>query len=346
MSMQAIKPTSDGAAKPRQGRLFGLSLTTLIVLFVANVIGFTDTATGSVYGCGHDWPLCKGQLIPSVWSEHTAIEYAHRVSVFTMEILLLVTIICAWRWYGRHRWVRISIAWMVLGVVLESILGALAVFAINPPALMATHMGIALLALGGVTVMTVGSWRTERGQGWRPELAHKVAHGRDDASLGRTLYLWSWFALAFSYVAIYVGSYVASTGDGASFRGWPLPMESYHTMPHVFVIDVMHRGLALGLLLVTIRLAILGYRFRTVSRGICCFTVLSVALICLQAFSGAWLIFSHLSLPAFLTHVSFSSLLFADLCALTALGANYRIMVPAHGGEPQVLPLFPGRSRS
>lgn len=346
MSMNAARPIPHADRQPEKGRLFGLALTTLIVLFVANVIGFTDTATGSVYGCGHDWPLCNGQLIPSVWSEHTAIEYAHRVSVFSMEVLLVAVVVAALRWYRHTRWVRIAILWMVIGVVLESILGALAVFGINPPALMATHMGIALLALAGLTMLTVESWRVEKGP--RREMedrGNRQAKASNGADERRTLYRWSWIALVYSYVAIYVGSYVASTGDGASFKGWPLPLESYQAMPGVFWVDVLHRTLALGMLLLSIRLAVLGFRMKGVAPGAFRLAVLSIVLVCLQAGSGAWLIASHLSLSAFLTHVSFASLLFADLCALTTLSSHQSVSV-ATGEALRLVPLYPDRSRS
>jgi cytochrome c oxidase assembly protein subunit 15 len=344
--MRARSAQSTGT--PRRGRLFGWSLTTLIVLFVANVIGFTDTATGSVYGCGHNWPLCNGQLVPTKWNLHEAIEYSHRVSVFAMEVLLVVVVVLAWRWYGRQRWVRLSVGLMILGVVLESALGALAVFAINPPALMATHMGIALLALGGLTVMTLESWRVERGQGRRSDsgVPNSQPMGSESQPTDVSLQRWSWGALVYSWIAIYVGAYVASTGDGASFRGWPLPTESYAAMPSVFFIDVLHRTVALGMLLITIRLCILTYKTRGVQMGAFRLSLASLVLVCLQALSGAWLIASHMGLPAFLAHVSFSSLLFAALCGLTVLTSHQAATGRVRTAEFRLARLSPDRSRS
>jgi len=81
-------------------------------------------ATGSGAGCGGHWPLCNGQVLPSVASQATLIEFVHRV--ISGLALLMVAALWIWaqrRFPGSHparRW-----AWAAAGlIVLEALVGA------------------------------------------------------------------------------------------------------------------------------------------------------------------------------------------------------------------------------
>ena len=297
----------------RRGHLYALSLVTLIGLFFVNTMGFIDTETGSAMGCGDNWPLCNGTVIPAKWGLHTLIEFTHRFIVLISMVLLVLFAVLAWRRYGRHRIVRILIGFAALGVFLESILGALAVFFVNPPAVLATHMGIALVSFGSVFVLTALIRQVERGS---DQAFNLPAPGKDFRRL-------AWFTLAYTFVAIYWGAYVASTGDGDSFRGWPFPTESYSLVHGVLIVDILHRSIALGLVLLNVWLTVKARRQRTTRPDLYRASVSGLVLVLLQAFSGAYLIYSHLSLPAFLVHVSIVTFLFGTLCYSAARSQEF-----------------------
>jgi cytochrome c oxidase assembly protein subunit 15 len=64
-------------------------------IFVA-LWGAVVRATQSGAGCGNNWPLCNGQVLPVSPTWHTAIEFIHRQSV-TVSVLTLIVLV-AWTW--------------------------------------------------------------------------------------------------------------------------------------------------------------------------------------------------------------------------------------------------------
>ncbi|MGN6031201.1 MAG: COX15/CtaA family protein, partial [Thermomicrobiales bacterium] len=54
-----------------------LAIATAIGMFLVLMMGAGVTATGSGNGCGNDWPLCHGRLIPQDYLQ-SFIEYSHR----------------------------------------------------------------------------------------------------------------------------------------------------------------------------------------------------------------------------------------------------------------------------
>ncbi len=59
------------------------------------VVGFIVRITGSGMGCGPDWPLCNGRVIPAFTSPEVAIEWLHRVAVLGLSLLTAVTVAVA-----------------------------------------------------------------------------------------------------------------------------------------------------------------------------------------------------------------------------------------------------------
>jgi cytochrome c oxidase assembly protein subunit 15 len=96
-----------------------LAYNVLVVLWGALV-----RATGSGAGCGGHWPLCNGEVVPSVRTAATTIEYTHRV----MSGVAIVAVGGLWLWSralfpprGRvRRWAAIS----ALLLAVEALLGA------------------------------------------------------------------------------------------------------------------------------------------------------------------------------------------------------------------------------
>ena len=293
------------AGKKNKNGLFLLSLISAIGLFIVNTTGFIDTMTNSVSGCGKSWPLCQGSLIPPIWDYHTLIEYGHRIIVLSAAILLVVTVVSAWKRYGSERNIRITVCFAVAGVVIESFLGALSVFWVNPPALMATHMGVALISFGSTVVLTTLIGDLERSTSFKK------------AETNKTLSRLIWFTFVYLFLAIYFGAYVSSTGAGVAFRGFPVPTESYTQAQNFLLIDIAHRTIGLGLLILVIALVVVSYRTKDQRRGLYIGSIWAVILVCLQALSGALLVYTHLSLSAVMFHVSIVTLLFGLMCYLS-----------------------------
>ena len=123
--MNVASPRSAASFLGRAAPLFGraawaaLAYNMLVVLWGALV-----RATGSGAGCGGHWPLCNGELVPSLRTTATIIEYTHRL----MSGVAIVAVCGLWLWsralYPRGHRVR---RWAGLAAVLlavEALLGA------------------------------------------------------------------------------------------------------------------------------------------------------------------------------------------------------------------------------
>ena len=230
--------------------------------------------------------------VSASWDAAKFIEYTHRALVSGLLILLLMLTVIAWVKY--RNWVEIKVLTVIsiVFVFVEAALGALAVLMATPPLVTALHMGVALVAFCAVAVLTtvIGSIdkRNLRSTG-EPLRPKRVT---------RAYSLWVWFGLVYVLFAIYFGSFVAASGAGAAFKGWPFPEEKVSQVHWMFWIDVMHRSIALGLVILLVALTVAAKKhqhrsdlFRT--------GIVLLILTCLQAVSGAMLIYTHLSIVAY-----------------------------------------------
>lgn len=78
-------------------------------------------------GCGSHWPLCNGEILPSLADAKTAIEFAHRVSSGLVLPLTIALILVSVRWLGKsHPSTRWSVAALFFTVV-SALIGMLLV---------------------------------------------------------------------------------------------------------------------------------------------------------------------------------------------------------------------------
>lgn len=288
-----------------------LALGSGLGLFLVNFMGFVDTETGSALGCGHNWPLCNHQFVPTLWNEHNFFEYTHRVLVVAATVLLVAASVAAWRKYGRWVEVKLFIAIAVGFVVVESIVGAVAVLLPSvSPLILAVTLGISLLSLAANALLIVVLWQIEKSQPSKSSLPTKLRA----QALPRHFRAWSVATLTYTFIAMYVGAYVAKSGAGVFFQGYPFPTET--PSGPAFALDLLHRSIALGLVLLIIGLLVASYRWRSRRSDLWKGTLVAVCLVVLQALSGALLVLTHLSIPAFLLHVSVVSCLFCTLSYL------------------------------
>ncbi len=276
-------------------RYFWLAVAAAATIFLVNIIGFIDTMTNSALGCGRGYPLCNGSFLPDFSDYHSVIEYTHRIVVGLASILLFSVSAIAWFRYKTKK-MKWLVLFAILGILGESTLGALTVLLPLSPMLLAAHLGIALISFAALVNIAFVIYVEER-----------KTHGLEKLSSSFTLF--SWFVFVFLYAAIYFGGYVAKTGAGGAFRGFPIPTESFAEAGNAFWVDVIHRSFALGLIILFIAIYLLAKKTRTSRQDIFRISQINIFFILLQALSGALLIYTHLSLGAVLLHVSILSLL-------------------------------------
>jgi len=176
-----------------------------VATYLLIVLGGVVRITGSGMGCGDDWPLCNGQLIPTM-SLATFIEWSHRL--VAAGIGVLVGAVTAWAWWpGRDsRWTpyrKITAVAAVL-LVVQVLLGAVTVRLELPPASVMLHLGTALLLLAALLV------------GWARAGTSRRAPRRDVAST------WTWVGAVSAFAVILAGGFVANLDAAAACTGFPL----------------------------------------------------------------------------------------------------------------------------
>ena len=139
----------------RLRRLVKLTIAaTLVLILIGGVVRVSDAGLGcGPAGSGtHGWPLCDGQVIPFLEGS-TLIEFSHRITAAVVGILILALLWQAFRHLRDRPWiVRGAVAAGVL-VLGQAVLGGATVESNLHEALVAAHLGLAMLLLGVLVVL-------------------------------------------------------------------------------------------------------------------------------------------------------------------------------------------------
>ncbi len=129
-----------------------LVVATGLATFALIIVGGIVRVSDSGLGCGpggsgfHGWPFCKGNVVPGV-DLNSIIEYTHRALAGAVGLMILALVVLSWRRY--RQFLPISIALFVL-VLAQAGLGGATVEENLEEALVAAHLGLAMLLLGGL----------------------------------------------------------------------------------------------------------------------------------------------------------------------------------------------------
>jgi heme A synthase len=184
-----------------------LAAIATIVSYLLIVLGGIVRITGSGMGCGDDWPLCNGKLIPPM-DLPTLIEYGHRLVAAAVSILIAGLAVWAWRhrrdagWRGRTR----LATWALGLLVVQVMLGAVTVWLELPPWSVILHLGTAMSLLAVLLIAALGS---------RGEVATPEAAPDSRGSL-------AWTLTGLGAVAVLLGALVANLDAAPACQGFPL----------------------------------------------------------------------------------------------------------------------------
>ncbi len=183
-----------------------LGLATTSLMFGLIVIGSIVRATNSGLSCP-DWPLCGGHLIPP-FEPHVMIEWLHRLVALLVSVSLVLTL----AWVGFHAAVRRRLGWLAgvaFGLLaLQIVLGALTVWKLLSPAVVGSHLAVALLLFCSMLALTLLA---------RGAVEPAGAPERATASAALPVGI---AALA-AYGQCLLGGIVSATHAGAACTDWP-----------------------------------------------------------------------------------------------------------------------------
>ena len=282
-----------------------LALVTAALVYLLIVVGAVVRVTESGLGCP-DWPLCYGGMLPP--PEQTAvIEFTQRLIAGIAGLFILLKAVVAWRYYRRFAWVARPALFAAAMVPVQYLLGASVVATELAPAAVAIHLGTALLIFAGTLVVAVA--------------AH---HGSLSASLRlpRRYLLLLAAAVAALFALLLTGAMVAGSEEAAwACADWPLcngRLLPGPDSPFPVAIQTLHRAMAMGVGLMILFVAGIGFRLRAALGPAARLALLVGALFVVQAAVGAIVISMQLEALWRATHLAFASAVWAALVALTA----------------------------
>ncbi|MGD2151682.1 MAG: COX15/CtaA family protein [Gemmatimonadales bacterium] len=202
---------SEPATRATFRRFAVFAFVTAFFTYALIVFGGVVRITGSGMGCGDDWPLCNGRLIPPLDFE-TAIEYGHRLAALLVSGLVAAQAIYAF----RHRRalssgrgiLGLAAAALVL-LVVQVLVGAVTVWLELPTATVVLHLIVASALLGVLLIAGLQA---------RAEARPTFQAGGAQAGYPR----WAVSTAALGFVLIFFGGLVANAGAGPLCQGFPL----------------------------------------------------------------------------------------------------------------------------
>jgi heme A synthase len=281
-----------------------LALVTTLLTAGLIVFGAVVRVTDSGLGCGTDWPLCDGRLIPPLDNLTAWIEWSHRLFAVLIGLLGLGMLVMAWRYFRRRN--RLVLGATVTGAVLfaiQSLLGRFVVVYDLPPTMVTLHLGMAMLLLAALLLAAIAAW-------YRPQQTYEQDH----------VTLLAYITTALSLVIIFTGALVRGSGATLACMDWPLcngqlfPFQQgqLQTLHMIHRYAVLGLGITLGLLVWYI------YQMRAgrLLRGL---ALSALAVYLAQALVGALFVWTSATSVWGATHVGLASVTWALLVAISAI---------------------------
>ena len=284
-----------------------VTLAALVAAVGQVTLGGLVRVTGSGLGCP-DWPLCDGRAIPSL--EFSAlIEYAHRLSAIVLGILVLATVVLAWRFYRGDVWITVSITAALAFVVVAAILGGITVLTELAWWIVLVHLGTAELAVACLVVAVVAAWSADG----------EAASLRTGLGKPNWYYSLLFVTLVGLFAVILFGSYMVGRGYGSACGVWPLCNGTVLPQGEAFLVHMSHR---IGVALVGVLIAgtvVAAWSRRTSWPGLRWVALAVAGFFAVQVVVGAATVWTDFSLSLKSLHLSVATLLWMSLVFLAAI---------------------------
>jgi len=282
-----------------------LAVATSVFAYALVALSPIVRITGSGLGCGDNWPLCNGRLIPDFHDFTVAIEWGHRLAAAGVSALVVLLALGAWLQRdrsgvsGRGGILRPASLALVL-LVAQVLLGALTVWLELPAAVVILHLGNAMALLAAVLLATFRTWPTPASGG--------------SAKAGRGVLV----AAGLGALALLLGGLVANLHAGTSCVGFPLcngrlwPAAGAGGLAHV---HWAHRLVAYGLLAHVIALWP-AFRRRNEPPAVVAAVVLALAVLAAHVVVAALLVLQGLPFMLRTAHAALGTLVWVSLVYL------------------------------
>ncbi|GAB4509216.1 MAG: COX15/CtaA family protein [Anaerolineae bacterium] len=284
-------------------RLFpNLALTTVLLTIGLIIFGAVVRVTDSGLGCGNEWPLCDGRIVPPLDNLTAWIEWSHRLFATLIGLFGIAMLVVAVRAYRRQKPLVLTATVIAAGLfTLQSALGALVVVLDLPPTMVTMHLGTAMLLLGALLLAAIAAWH-------KPQ---KI-YGRDHVTM------LAYITAALSLVIILTGALVRGSGATLACTDWPLCNGQVLPEGALETVHMMHRYAVVGLGLTLVMLV--WYVYRTREDGMVRLLAAGALVAYLmQAGVGAMYVFSSAAPFWGASHVGLAAVTWALLVGVSAI---------------------------
>lgn len=214
-----------------------LALASVVANSAIVVTGGAVRLTGSGLGCP-TWPRCDGDsFVPTGELDvHSQIEFGNRMLTYVLGVVVLVTLIGAYRARPVRREVRRLALVLFLGIPLQAVVGGISVLTdLNPWVV----MGHLLISMGLIGLATLLHRRIGEGDGPAVPLVGPPVRRVGLGLLGLTA------------VVLYLGTVVTGSGPHAG------DVDAPRTGLDTRVVSMLHADVVIVLVLVTLALNVL-----------------------------------------------------------------------------------------
>lgn len=343
------------------------AIASVVATFALIVLGGIVRVTGSGLGCGGEWPLCDGSLIPPLTKEDL-IEYSHRlVASGIVGPLVAITFLIALVKYRKERSVLIPSAISVVLLLAQAGLGGVTVLTELPGHVVAAHMALAQALLACLILVAVATFKIMPAE-QAPALNNSVelrehpATPPDRAVTPSPGAEASRFALLaavtalLTYAVLLSGSYVTATpGALAACPQWPLCDGSFWPSGALQTIHMLHRIMAAAVGVLILYTAFRGYqlgRARIFREGIV-LMVLSCAggiAFLTQVFFGAVAIWTSFPVSVRAFHIGLATAVWGLMVGIALVSRlrepDSRIVLQNTYAIPGAAPASPGQEQA
>jgi len=280
-----------------------LAAATVMTAILLVTIGVIVRVTGSGLGCP-DWPLCHGQVIPSLNDPKAWIEWVHRTVGVIIGFEVIGLALLGFRdLRGRRTLVAASVV-AVLLVGFQAWLGKETVRLGNSGESVTAHLASAM-ALVGLLVWI---------------LARSLYPARLTGQGSQRFTLIAALGAGSVYALLLFGSQVTATSQWIVFPDWPLMNGSlFPTLTDANSAHVLHRWVAAIVGLIVAAVFVAAWRIRPRTRPIVRLAAIAALLFPIQAVIGGVQILSGLPGWAQTLHLAVAAVIWALLVALVAI---------------------------
>ena len=182
-----------------------LAVITALLTWGLIVIGAVVRVSDSGLGCGNDWPLCNGSILPPLNNITAWIEWSHRLVAMSIGVFGIGMLIAVFR---TQRSNKLAVGATIVAALLyaaQSGLGGSVVKAELSPTLVTLHLGTAMMLLASLLLAAVFA------------AYHPQTHYKSDS-----LTILVYFTTALAFIIILTGALVRGSGATLACVDWPL----------------------------------------------------------------------------------------------------------------------------